>query len=121
MKAEDKAAKDNKVVDYDKITRGEYELHVLIQSTSGLSLESDSSVDAKIGVTAFGKTEYTKVKSNVGVEETFWGEHLYFKTEFENSQQAENQRLLISVYDHNKFTANALVGNYEIDIQRIYS
>lgn len=30
-------------------------------------------MDAKIAITAFGKTEYTKVKSGVGVEETFWG------------------------------------------------
>lgn len=59
-----------------------------MEATSGLSLESDSSVDAKIAVTAFGKTEYTKVKNEVGVEETFWGEHLYFKAEFENSLQA---------------------------------
>jgi hypothetical protein len=34
---------------------------------------------------------------------------------------AENDRVLICIYDYNRLMANTLVGSYEIDIQRIYS
>jgi hypothetical protein len=75
-------------------------------------LVEDGSIDVKVGITAFGNTEYTKVKKKIGVEETFWGEHFYFTKIFENSEMAENERVIIAVYDYNRILANTLVGSY---------
>ena len=66
----------------------------------------------KIAVTAFGKTEHTKVKNSIGVEETFWGENFFFTKNFDSNNSVEGQRVLFSVYDYNKLAANSLVGNY---------
>jgi hypothetical protein len=96
-------------------------MKVLIEATSGLSLVEDGSIDVKVAITAFNRTEYTIVKNKIGVEETFWGEHFYFTKIFDNSEMAENERVIIEVYDYNRLLANTLVGSYEIDIQRIYS
>lgn len=86
-----------------------------------MTLDSEGSIDVKIGITAFGKTEHTKVKNSVGVEETFWGEHFYFTKNFDANNSVEGQRVLFAVYDYNRITSNSLVGNYEVDIRRIYA
>ena len=83
-------------------------------------MESDSSIDVKIAITAFGNTEHTKVKNSIGVEETFWGENFFFSKKFDSTTSIEGQRVLFSVYDHNRLAADSLVGNYEVDMRRIY-
>ena len=66
-----------------KMRPGEYELHVLVETSTQLkSPEVASDITALICCSAFGKREYSTKKKGVGRETVNWGEHFYFNKEF---------------------------------------
>jgi hypothetical protein len=76
IKTETRVTKDELFKDWERGVRVTCTLsitQILIESTSGLSLIEDDSIDVRMAITAFGRTEFTKVKDKIGVEETFWG------------------------------------------------
>ena len=50
----------------------------------------------------------------------FWGEHQFFETKIENTQEIQTQKLKIQVMDYNRICRNSLVGDFEIDLMSIY-
>ena len=70
---------------------GEYGLHVYIQETSDLTGGEEAEIDPIIKIEGFGLKKTTKVKSNVGNEDTYWGEHFFFEKIFTERSNLEDQ------------------------------
>ena len=77
-------------------------------------------MDVLIEIVAFGQKQYSSVKKNIGVEDTFWGEHFYYEHEFGNQNSLNKHRVKISVFDRARFTSDSLIGLYDIDLLKVY-
>jgi Ca2+-dependent lipid-binding protein len=105
-----------------ELKAGEILVHIFIEETRGLKnpKAADSTVDPIITVKAFGKSRYSKVQKNIGSGATFWGDHYFFEKNFDTTFELENERILISVGDHNLIGYDGVIGNVEINIPTIY-
>lgn len=51
---------------------------------------------------------------------TYWGEHMFFNRKIGSPAEFEVEKLRIEVMDHNTIGANALIGEFEIDLVSVY-
>lgn len=101
---------------------GEYSLHVFIERTRGLCSPTDNekNLDPVLEIKAFGESQHSNKKSDIGIEDVYWGQHYYFSKSINNYHEMENEKLSIKVLDHNAILANSLVGSFDIDLTSIY-
>ena len=77
-------------------------------------------MDPLIKMQAFDISKHSKKKENRGSGMIYWGEHYFFTKDFSESSSFELEKLRLSVYDHNLLGADALIGEFELDLISIY-
>jgi hypothetical protein len=51
---------------------------------------------------------------------TYWGEHMFFITKFEEDSEFDSEKLKISIFDDKLIGSDALIGGFETDLSSIY-
>lgn len=94
---------------------GEYGVHVYVQETRELSGE-DELVDPILKVQAFGTTQHSKVKYNVGTEKQYWGQHFFFNKKFEEKSVLDDQSIQLQAYNHKLLGSDSLIGAVSLSV-----
>lgn len=103
-----------------KIKKGDYMIHLLVQTARNLQIANEDTVDPIIQAECFGKKKWTSVKNDIGSNASVsWNEHIFFEPKNLTSEDILNQKLKIKILDK-RMLKNAIIGNYEIDLSFIY-
>ena len=102
------------------VKQGDYQIHVLIESLSQLSLVDDSLPDPCIKISCVDDSQRTK---NIGVKlkERSFDEHFYFTHKGLNMEKFDSAKILLEVYDRNNTSKEDYLGVQEIDYATVYS
>lgn len=98
-----------------------YNLHVMIEQTSGLNFADGETLDPKVKLIAFEQTKYSTVKTEVAAATSVvWNEHFFFSKSLESTTQLDDEFLEVSVLDTSKTLRSAVVGSITMNLAAIY-
>ena len=104
-----------------KIQKGDYSVHVFIESGRSLLPLEGETIDPIITLKLFGKSRSTKPMHRIGSSAIVtWNEHIYFEKSNAKPQEIQQERLRIELRDHNLVFKDSLVGCYEMDLTYVY-
>ena len=100
--------------------RGDYMIHVYVETAKNLDVEEGSVVDPIVEVTCLGERKFTKALDDISnVGEAVWNEHLFFEPKNVEVERLEKGKIEIKLMDKG-FFKDALIGYYEFDLNHIY-
>jgi len=121
-KAEDK--KDDKGDDDEggvcKMKRGDYMIHVYVESAKDMKMEADQTVDPIVDLTVLNEHKFSKALkgiSNVGI--ATWNEHIFFEPKNVEEEKLAEGKIVVKLMDKG-FFKDAMIGYYEFDLTKIY-
>lgn len=101
---------------------GEYFLHILIEETAALQVDSGYNTSPTITVKSMGRSQQTRdAKENVSpLSSVFWGDHFYFSKKYDRREDIESDLLIVQVFDHSKLFKDSMIGQVELNLSTIY-
>ena len=100
--------------------RGDYMIHVMIETAKNLDIPEGEVVDPIVEVTCLGERKFTKALddiNNVGL--AIYNEHLFFEPKNVEVERLQKGKIEIKLMDKG-FFKDALIGYYEFDLNSVY-
>lgn len=100
--------------------RGDYMIHVYVETAKNLDVEEGSVVDPIVEVICLGERKFTKALDDINnTSEAVYNEHIFFEPKNVEVERLQKGKIEIKLMDKG-FFKDALIGFYEFDLNSIY-
>ena len=103
-----------------KMKRGDYMIHVYVETAKNLDVPEGDVVDPIVEVVCLGERKFTKALDDINnTSEAVYNEHIFFEPKNCEVERLEKGKIEIKLMDKG-FFKDALIGYYEFDLNTIY-
>lgn len=117
---EQKESSDKKKSEVCSMKRGDYMIHVYVETAKNLDVEEGSVVDPIVEIVCLGERKFTKALDDISnTAEAVFNEHVFFEPKNVEVERLQKGKIEIKLMDKG-FFKDALIGYYEFDLNTIY-